>query len=343
MPTKQLLILGGTRFLGRVFLEKLLSRPELAQSYTITLCNRGKTNPELFPELRKIQADRETEQINLITGQDWDIILDFSGYYPSSFERMLAQLSGKVGRYIYVSTVSVYDLSKIGKAAPAVAEDFPLLECSTEEFKAHPDNGYKGMELYGKHKAACESVLTQQKGLESLIFRPAVVFGKYDYIDRHYYWIHRARNAEKILIPTPQYLANHTFVEDLAEVLIEALGIQKHQQIYNLTTQNPHTLADTVRLCAEYFHTRPELVLLDKNTLEKAGVNGGNKGVALWYPLDFCFSNSRLVQDFQHPLTPLTDSMHKTIAYYQQLYGQDWKTGTYGWTIAQESDFLKQF
>ena len=101
---RKLLILGGTNFLGRHFIENIIDRKDL----DITLFNRQKTNQHLFPTLKKIKGDRETNEISGILNTNWDIIVDFSSYFPDSLEYLIHQLKGKVKRYIFISTVSVF-------------------------------------------------------------------------------------------------------------------------------------------------------------------------------------------------------------------------------------------
>ena len=80
--------------------------------YDITLFNRGKSNVDLFKEVKQIHGNRETADIEKIYCQHWDCIFDFSGYYPNTFAQLLDGIKGKVGRYVFISTVSVR-LSKI--------------------------------------------------------------------------------------------------------------------------------------------------------------------------------------------------------------------------------------
>ncbi|MDX6507864.1 MAG: hypothetical protein QOG06_2508, partial [Gaiellaceae bacterium] len=73
----RLLVLGGTKFLGRAAVEAALAR-----GHEVTLFNRGETNPELFPEAEKVRGDR-TADLGVLRGREWDSVLDPSGYIPS--------------------------------------------------------------------------------------------------------------------------------------------------------------------------------------------------------------------------------------------------------------------
>ena len=79
MTKEKILILGGTEFVGRLLVGALLQNP----NYEIYLFNRGKTNPHLFPEVKKIIGDRETDDIKKIQTENWDYIIDFSSYFPA--------------------------------------------------------------------------------------------------------------------------------------------------------------------------------------------------------------------------------------------------------------------
>ena len=108
---KKILILGGTMFVGRTLTERLVA----SGKYDVTLFNRGKSNAGLFEGVKQIHGDRETADIEQICNQYWHCIIDFSGYYPVTFEKLLNGLKGKVGRYIFISTVSVFDIGKYSK------------------------------------------------------------------------------------------------------------------------------------------------------------------------------------------------------------------------------------
>ena len=103
---KRILILGGTNFIGRNIVESLLE----TNKYEIILFNRGITNPELFPDLKKIKGDRYSNDINFLKNNSWDFVIDVSCFYPENLEELLEILGNKVLKYIYISTCSVYEL-----------------------------------------------------------------------------------------------------------------------------------------------------------------------------------------------------------------------------------------
>src|SRR4051794_39140127 len=97
----QILVLGGTKFLGRHVAEIALGR-----GHDVTLFNRGQTHPELFPEAEKLRGDRDGD-FDALRGRSFDAVVDTSGYVPRIVEQTIDAL-GEVGHYTFVSSISVY-------------------------------------------------------------------------------------------------------------------------------------------------------------------------------------------------------------------------------------------
>src|SRR6188474_2086031 len=112
----RILILGGTGFLGPHVVETATSR-----GHTMTLFNRGKTNPDMFPGLEKLRGDRK-QDISSLAGRKWDAVIDTSGYLPADVERTATLLAPNVGQYVFISTTSVY--SKLDR--PGMDESAPV-------------------------------------------------------------------------------------------------------------------------------------------------------------------------------------------------------------------------
>ena len=127
----RVLVLGGTRFLGRAVAESALAR-----GHELTLFNRGETNPELFPEAERLRGDRRGD-LSVLEGRTWDTVIDSSGYVPAVVRASAERVQGS-GRYVFVSSVSVYaDLSQGATEKSPVAE---LGEMSVDEVAADVSN-----------------------------------------------------------------------------------------------------------------------------------------------------------------------------------------------------------
>ena len=201
----KLLVLGGTGFLGRALVETALER-----GHEVTLFNRGRTNPELFPEAEKVRGDRASDP--LPTGQ-WDAAIDTSGYFPPVVRRSAEALADSVGRYVFVSSISAYaDLSTGPTEDSGRAElgDMPA------------DEMLPGYENYGPLKALCEDVVTEVFGERALVIRPGLIVGPHDPTGRFTYWPHRIARGGEFLVPAPpDATVQFVDVRDLGSWLVD--------------------------------------------------------------------------------------------------------------------------
>jgi 2'-hydroxyisoflavone reductase len=186
VPLK-LLVLGGTKFLGRAIAEAALARGD-----ELTLFTRGRTNPELFREAEHLHGDRDGD-LAALAGRRWDAVLDTSGYVPR-LVRESAELLRDSGRYVFVSSVSVYaDFSTGPTEESPVAE---LGDMSADEIAADYSN-------YGPLKALCETEVERVFGDRALIVRPGLIVGPHDPTGRFTYWARRVARGGEVLAPGP--------------------------------------------------------------------------------------------------------------------------------------------
>lgn len=181
----EILVLGGTGFLGPHTV-----RAALARGHGITLFNRGRTNPGLFPALETVIGDRNTD-LERLAGRRWDAVIDTSGYLPRQVRAAAAQLAGQSSHYLFVSSVSVYrDFS-----TPGMDETAPLAPLADESVEQVTG------ETYGPLKAACERALVDVMPARHTIVRPGLIAGPGDPTDRFTYWPVRIARAGEVLAP----------------------------------------------------------------------------------------------------------------------------------------------
>src|SRR3954467_11884554 len=121
----RLLILGGTVFLGKHVAESALGR-----GHQVTLFNRGRTHPDRFPEAEHLVGDRDGG-LDALRGREFDAVIDTSGYLPRIVTASAELLADAVGRYLFVSSVSVYDgqgLTAVNEQTPVATIDDPTVE-----------------------------------------------------------------------------------------------------------------------------------------------------------------------------------------------------------------------
>lgn len=200
----KILIIGGTRFLGRHLVNSARAR-----GHEVTLFNRGKTNPDLFRKVKTIRGDREKD-LNQLEGA-WDAVIDTCGYVPRVVKLSANMLKLKTEKYVFISSISVYaNFAKIGiNESDEVAK---LEDESIEEITG---------ETYGALKALCEKVVQDVYGINSLIIRPGLIVGPHDPTDRFTYWVKRVAQGGEILAPDkPEALTQLIDVRDLADFIM---------------------------------------------------------------------------------------------------------------------------
>lgn len=184
----RLLFLGGTGFLGPAEVEYALAR-----GHTVTLFNRGRTNPHLFPEVEKLVGDRAVPDYSALEGREWDAVLDTSANVAVWVRDACRVLEGSVGRYLFVSSLSAHsDNGPVGQA-----EDAPVFtRADYEEAMAAGDE-----RAFGPNKAEGERIVFETFGEAGTVVRPCLIVGPGDRSDRFTYWPVRMDRGGEVLAP----------------------------------------------------------------------------------------------------------------------------------------------
>jgi len=223
----KLLILGGTRFLGRH-----LVTAALARDHEVTLFNRGRHSSEALTQVESIHGDRHSD-LTKLEGRQWDAVVDTCGTLPRAVQAAAEVLSNSVERYVFISTQNVYaDIS-----SPGVDETSPLKTLNSEQLdraNAIDTSGEPSYaEMYGGLKALCERAAEEAMPGRVLIIRPGLIVGPYDYTDRFTYWIARVAAGGEVLAPgRPERYVQFIDVRDLAEWIIKTVE-RKQMGTYN--------------------------------------------------------------------------------------------------------------
>jgi nucleoside-diphosphate-sugar epimerase len=263
MGRVRILILGGTRFLGRAVTEAALGRGDL-----VTLFNRGLTGPGLYPGVEAVSGDRAAG-LGAAAGRPWDAVIDVAGYDPQVVKLSAQALAATAGRYVFVSSCSVYadQSSRAGQL-----EGSPVLEL--HEGLASPQ------ELYGPRKAAAERVVAGIYGDRALIPRPGLIVGPHDPTDRFPYWPRRVARGGTVLAPgDPGDLVQFIDVRDLAGWILDAVhgGLGG---VFNLVG-HPMGLGGLLAQCKAATFSDAGLRWVPSAVLLAAGVSPW-MGVPLW-------------------------------------------------------------
>jgi 2'-hydroxyisoflavone reductase len=176
----RLLLLGGTKFLGRHCVDAALSR-----GHAVTLFTRGRAPNHWGDAVEMRTGDRDpaiAPGLAALAAGTWDAVIDTSGYVPRVVRASAAMLRGRVGQYLFVSSMSVY----VDASRPGVDESSPVAtldEPATEDIAKN----------YGALKACCEDEIRGAFGGGALVVRPGLIVGPHDATDRFGYWVARFR------------------------------------------------------------------------------------------------------------------------------------------------------
>ena len=208
-PAKKLsiLILGGTGFIGPNQVRYAVDR-----GHDVTLFNRGKTNPGLFPKVKKLIGDRNLpDGHNVLKGKKFDVVIDNPTTLPQWVKGAGEALKGNVGHYIFVSTISVFsDYSN------PVDENGPLNAPGSMDVK--PENARA---QYGALKVRSELEAKEQFGDKVTIVRPGLIVGPGDLTDRFSYWPVRIDKGGEIMAPgAPTDPVQYVDARDLSEWIV---------------------------------------------------------------------------------------------------------------------------
>ncbi len=182
----RILILGGTGFIGPHQVRYARER-----GHTVTLFNRGRTNPHLFPDLETLIGDRNGDY-EALEGRSWDVCIDNSASTPEWVTMAGEVLRDSVGQYLYVSSRSAYaDFSTVPMTAqePTYTYETAGVEPGSERLP------------YGLRKALCEREARRFFGDRLTVFRPALIVGPGDTTDRFTYWPVRIHRGGEVLSP----------------------------------------------------------------------------------------------------------------------------------------------
>ncbi len=274
----RILVLGGTRFLGRAIVDAVLE-----QGHEPTLFNRGQTNTELYPDVEKLRGDRRAD-LGALEGRDWDVVVDVAAYFPDEARRSVDVLGGSVGRYAFVSTVSVYEDQSV-----------PPVEGAAVSALAPGDETDESPETYGARKAACERIVEDAFAEASLVVRPGLIVGPWDPTGRFTYWPHRVARGGDVLAPgAPDDPVQFIDVRDLANWIVRA-ATSGLSGTYNATGETMR-FGDLLEECRRATGSDATATWVPSEVLLDQGVEEW-MGVPLWIATDGWQAANRVVVD----------------------------------------------
>jgi 2'-hydroxyisoflavone reductase len=256
----RILILGGTKFLGRAVVEAARAR-----KHKLTLFNRGQQDPGAFPGVERLRGDRtlpvtDPAGLGALAGRTWDAVIDTAAYLPRDVRAVTSALAGRTGHYTLVSSVSVL----ASAAVSGQSEESPVARLTDEqrvEMDAIPIGGTLTAarlgELYGPLKALCEDEARQAFGDHTLIVRPGLIVGPYDPTDRFTYWPVRMMRGGEVLAPgRPERRVSFIDVRDIAEWMVRQVERGQGGTTMAVGPEPPISMGEVLGACARVAESR---------------------------------------------------------------------------------------
>lgn len=301
---KKVLVIGGSYFAGRVFIEELMKRKDIE----IHVFNRGHRRLGFNGVIEHVGDREDAEQIrSAIPEENWHAVVDFCAYNPAHIEKTLANVPGTIGQYLYVSTTTVCQNSW----------NLPIDEEALKLEGPQPELG--PLASYGYDKWCAENTLRQacsRDGIPYTILRPAVIYGFYNYAPRESYFFDLVRKDQSVVIPEGGLaLFSFIWVVDMANLLIRCIGEEKvYNQEFNLSSDELVSYPRIVEVLEEVSGKKLEVVRKSVEAIDR-------EQIPLPFPLDehLVYSGSKLQRLFDFDYTPFVTGMKQAYDYFQMV------------------------
>jgi 2'-hydroxyisoflavone reductase len=316
----KLLILGGTKFLGRH-----LVAAALARHHEVTLFNRGQLSPALTG-VETIHGNRNTD-LTKLQGRRWDAVIDTCGYLPRIVRASAEALSGAIDRYVFISSLSVYAET----SAPGIDERATVATLTGDQLEKANAIDSSGQvsaltygEMYGGLKALCEQTLEEVLPDRVLSIRPGLIVGSHDYTDRFTYWVERVARGGEVLAPgRPRRYVQMIDAQDLAEWIVR-MAERKATGIFNATgLPEELTMERVLEECKTVSGSDASFVWVSEDFLDREKVAAWSE-MPLWLPEDnpktkgFMFVNCDKAVNSGLVFRPLSETIRDTLSWRKE-------------------------
>ncbi len=230
----RILIIGGTRFVGRH-----LVAAAIARGHAVTILHRG-VECSGAPGAEHLHADRDGD-LGVLDGRVWDATVDVCAYWPRQVVSLADALGERGGRHVLISTVSVYAEAP----EPGLDEQAPLVA----PLGLDGDAPAIDEDTYGGLKVGCEHVAEQRHAGGLLIIRPTYIVGPYDPTARFPYWVDRLARGGTVLCPgSPDAPFQYIDARDLAAFTVGLLGAGDEGAIHVVNPPAPYSFAEMLEM-----------------------------------------------------------------------------------------------
>lgn len=323
-----ILVVGGTRFVGRHLVAEALAR-----GHRVTVLHRG-PGCSGAPGAEHLHADRDAD-LGVLGGRAWDATVDTCAYWPRQVADLADALGDRGGRHLLVSTVSVY----AEPAEPGLDERAPLLAplgLAGDDPPLDPGS-------YGGLKVGCERVADQRHAGSLVVLRPTYVIGPHDPTGRFPRWVARLARGGSVLAPgSPAAPMQYVDARDLAAFALDLLERGDVGTFHVLGPEPPYSWSDLLEgVRAAVAPPGTALTWVPSGWLREHGVTSDD--LPLWpgsddpdHALAMDPARARAAGLRQRPLA---DSAQDTLAWLANATRQD-SAGPVGLPAKREAELL---
>ena len=223
----KILMIGGTRFFGKRFVQLMLD-----QGHAVTLLTRGQSSDEFGNKVSRLSADRTNkEQLKNVVKDSYDLVVDNMLMNAQEALDAIEVFQSRIDHYVMTSTLSVY----VPKSGPLYEKDFEAIHNVTHK---PSDAG----EAYQQGKRAAEHALSQAPFGVSIMRIPIIV-GPEDYTQRLLTHVKAVQDGKKLFFPNPDAKFSYLHAKDAARALAW-LCKEKPLGVYNISAPNAWTLRE---------------------------------------------------------------------------------------------------
>ncbi len=298
---RRVLVIGGSYFSGRVFVEEALKWPDVE----LHVFNRGHFPLHMEGVTEHVGNREHPEDIrDAIPEGEWDAVVDFCAYTAAHVETLLDNLRGPVRQYLLISTTTVYR----NPAGGPLDENAPLLDGPQPELGAYADYGYDKCLAEGAARHECA-----RRGTGLTVLRPAIIYGYYNYAPRETYFFECLRKREPVVVPEPTRSSfNFIWVVDMAHLLWRCIGEHRAMgETFNLASGEAVTHARIVDALGSIVGKPVETVPLPVGEIVR-------RKIPLPFPLDgpLLYSGAKIDRLFGFEHTPFHVGLREALRYY---------------------------
>jgi 2'-hydroxyisoflavone reductase len=293
----RLLVLGGSRFVGRAVVDDGLRR-----NWDVTVFNRGRSGAR-DPRVRQLTGDREHEAgLGALSRGEWEYVVDTWSAAPLAALHSARAVAERAARYAYISSISVY-------APPppiGVREDAPTVDSSPGMMQAD----------YAEAKRGAELAVVETFGERALVVRPGLILGPHEDVGRLPWWLMRIARGSDVLAPGPpdrplQYID----ARDLARFVLDAAAAGEAGPFNAVSRPGHATTGTLLETCVEVAGARDaRLRWLDPAAVLEAGIEPWTE-LPIWLPPDHEFAGMHAADvERAHAAGLRCRPLHETVA-----------------------------